>query len=82
MVKKKISNESLNFEVALKELESIVERMEKGEQTLEESLKDFERGMKLSRQCQNNLKQAEQRIEKMLISQDPENDSSPITDKD
>ena len=82
MAKKKISSESLDFELALKELESIVERMEKGEQTLEESLSDFERGMKLSRQCQNNLKQAEQRVEKMLNNQEQENDSSVTTEAD
>jgi len=76
MVKKKISTESVDFELALKELESIVERMEKGEQTLEESLKDFERGMKLSSQCQNELRLAEQRVEKMLINQNLESDRS------
>ena len=80
MPKKKISTESLDFEPALKELESIVERMEKGEQTLEESLADFERGMNLSRQCQSNLKQAEQRVEKMLINQDQSTDSSLKTE--
>ena len=79
MAKKKISTESLDFELALKELESIVERMEKGEQTLEESLQDFERGMKLSGQCQNDLKQAELRVEKMLNNQSQEIDSSSIT---
>lgn len=82
MAKKKISTESLDFELALKELESIVERMENGEQTLEESLQDFERGMKLSSQCQNDLKLAEQRIEKMLINQSQKNDSSLMTDDD
>ena len=80
MVKKKISTESLDFELALKELESVVERMETGEQTLEESLQDFERGMKLSSQCQNELKLAEQRVEKMLINQSQENDSSKKTE--
>ena len=80
MAKKKISTESLDFEQALKELESIVERMEKGEQTLEESLQDFERGMKLSGQCQTNLKQAELRVEKMLKNQYQQDDSSLLTE--
>jgi len=69
MAKKKISTDTPDFELALKELESIVERMEKGEQTLEDSLKDFERGMELSKLCQTNLKQAELRVEKMLNNQ-------------
>ncbi len=66
MVKKKTTEDTPDFEVALKELEAIVERMEQGEQTLENSLKDFERGMELSKQCQENLKKAELRVEKML----------------
>ncbi len=82
MAKKKISTESLDFELALKELESIVERMEKGEQTLEESLQDFERGMKLSSQCQDELKKAEQRVEKMLVNQNQTDDSSLTTEED
>ncbi len=66
MAKKKTTADLPDFEVALKELESIVNRMEQGEQTLEDSLKDFERGMALSKQCQQSLKQAELRVEKML----------------
>ena len=52
-----------NFEAALAELEKIVERMETGDQPLESSLKDFERGMELTRSCHDGLKTAEQRIE-------------------
>ena len=78
MAKKKISTESPDFELALKELESIVERMEQGEQTLEDSLQDFERGMELSKQCQDNLKQAQLRVEK--LSDKLAQDSTPPTD--
>lgn len=65
---KKTSKKSLNlnFEASLQELESIVERMEDGEQTLEQSLKDFERGVALTRQCQQALKQAEQKVQTLL----------------
>lgn len=65
---KKTSKKSLkmNFETSLQELESIVERMEEGEQTLEQSLKDFERGVALTRQCQQALKQAEQKVQTLL----------------
>ena len=50
------------FEDALEELETIVERMEDGDPSLEESLKLFERGMALTRKCQAALDNAEQRI--------------------
>jgi len=53
----------LDFERALEELEGLVERMEEGELTLEESLKTYERGIELSRICQKALDDAEQRIQ-------------------
>jgi exodeoxyribonuclease VII small subunit len=55
-----------NLEQALSELETIVERMEKGELTLEQSLAQFERGVTLARQCQEALKQAEQKVETLV----------------
>ena len=55
-----------DFEAALAELEKIVEKMESGEQSLEEALKSFQRGIELTRQCQQGLKQAEQRVEKLI----------------
>ena len=59
-----------DFEKSLKELETIVERMEKGEQTLEASLKDFERGNVLAAACRASLEEAEQRIEKLVEKSD------------
>lgn len=53
---------SIDFEAALEELEALVERMETGELTLEESLVAFERGVALTRQCQNALREAELRV--------------------
>lgn len=55
-----------DFEAALTELEKIVEKMESGEQSLEEALKSFQRGVELTRSCQQGLKEAEQRVEKLL----------------
>ncbi len=52
-----------NFEAALAELEQLVERMETGELSLEESLKAFERGVALTRDCQQALKNAELRVQ-------------------
>ncbi len=61
MPRKKTSTPS--FEEALSELESLVETMEQGDLTLEESLQSFERGVELTRACQRALKSAEQKVE-------------------
>ncbi len=55
-----------DFEAALAELEKIVEKMESGEQTLEEAMKSFQRGIELTRACQQGLHAAEQRVEKLI----------------
>jgi len=56
----------LDFEHAYQELEGIVERMERGEQDLEESLADFERGVSLMKHCHLKLKDAEQKVELLV----------------
>ncbi len=56
-----------SFEEALSELETLVENMEQGELSLEQSLKSFERGIALTRSCQQALKTAEQKVE--ILSQ-------------
>jgi len=48
------------------ELETLVERMERGEQSLEDSLKDFERGIALTRDCQKSLQETEQKIQQLI----------------
>ncbi len=55
-----------DFEAALAELERLVEKMEAGEQSLEEALASFQRGIELTRTCQQALKQAEQRVEQLV----------------
>jgi exodeoxyribonuclease VII small subunit len=59
-----------DFEASLDELEQLVEKMEHGEMSLEESLAAYERGIGLYRRCQGALEQAELRVR--LLS-DPEN---------
>jgi exodeoxyribonuclease VII small subunit len=54
------------FEDALEKLEEIVRRMEAGEMTLEESLKAFEEGMRLSRFCAKKLDEADRRVDILL----------------
>jgi exodeoxyribonuclease VII small subunit len=53
----------IDFEASLKELEALVEKMEQGELSLEQSLKDFERGVALTRACQQALRDAEQKVQ-------------------
>jgi exodeoxyribonuclease VII small subunit len=59
--------DSLSFEAALKELESIVSRLEQGEVDLEDSIVLYERGQALKAHCEKKLKTAESRLEKIVI---------------
>ncbi len=52
----------IDFEKSLAKLEQVVEKLEAGDQSLEEALKLFEEGIQLTRGCQHALKQAEERI--------------------
>jgi exodeoxyribonuclease VII small subunit len=55
-----------SFEASLGELEEIVKRLEAGDLSLEQSLELFEQGIKLSRECQKRLDEAERRVEILL----------------
>lgn len=55
-----------DFEDALSQLEKLVTRLEQGDMSLEESLRDFETGIKLTRTCQKGLSEAEQRVEQLV----------------
>jgi len=63
---KDISTPLPDLEKSLAELEKIVERLEAGDLSLDESLKQFERGVVLTRQCQSALRHAEQKVEILL----------------
>ena len=63
---KKPQTEGKSFEASLAALEKIVGDLERGDLPLEESLRLFENGVKLSRECQERLSQAERRIEVLL----------------
>lgn len=58
----------LDYEEAVAELESLVEKLERGDITLEESLKLYERGVLLTRDCQEALQAADQKVQ-MLVKQ-------------
>lgn len=68
-------NTKPDFETALADLENLVQRMESGELSLEESLSEFERGVHLTRLCQEALKAAEQRVK--LVSNDSQTSDFP-----
>jgi exodeoxyribonuclease VII small subunit len=63
--KQKGNIEKLNFEQAIKELTSIVSRIEQGQIPLQDSLEQYERGMDLIKHCRRILQKAEKRIEKI-----------------
>ncbi len=62
-------NQKPDFERTLQELEALVERMEQGDITLDESLAHFERGVKLVRASQKALEEAEQKV-RILVEKD------------
>ena len=63
------------LEKSLEELEALVTRLESGDLSLEQALKEFERGVKLTRQCQSALAEAEQKVEILLKKSD---DADPV----
>lgn len=72
----------IHFEQSVNELEQIVKQLEKGELTLEESLKQFEKGIGLARSAQELLNKAEQKIEQLTTSQMPQETPNTGTDSD
>ena len=68
-----------DLEKSLKDLEAIVGKLEEGDLPLEQSLKEFEKGVKLSRECQTALKDAEQKV-KILMDGDLKDFETPEED--
>ena len=62
------AKKTINLEKALSDLEGIVEELESGDLPLEKAMKKFEEGIKLTRNCQAALKDAEQKVEILLES--------------
>ena len=74
----KKSKETLNFESALNELETKIEKMGSGQFSLEESLQAFEEGISIARQAQQSLKEAEQKVQ-ILIEKNGATQLEPFT---
>ena len=70
-----------NFEEALQELERLVSSMEEGELSLEDSMKAFEKGIKLTRECQTALQKAEQKVQ-ILLNESGETQAFDVKDED
>ncbi|UCE67856.1 MAG: exodeoxyribonuclease VII small subunit [Candidatus Zixiibacteriota bacterium] len=66
MAQKGKSIQKLNFEEAMEKLEKIVENLESGELSLEDSVKSFEEGIELSKLCKKKLESAENRVKKIV----------------
>lgn len=66
------TNQIADFEASLDELETLVAKMEQGDQNLDDSLKSYERGIALYRNCQNALEHAELRVKLLSDPQHPE----------
>ena len=73
---------AVNFEKRLDELEALVEALESGGLTLEESLKAFEKGVGITRECQEALKDAEQKVNLLTRSADGETITTAFSDED
>lgn len=67
--RKKMADNNLDFEAAMTELDTLVAALEGGDLNLEDSLKQFERGIQLTRQCQSALQDAEKKVEQLLKDQ-------------
>ena len=75
------STQKAGFEQALSDLESLVEQLESGDLSLDQSLKQFKRGVELTRHCQGILEQAQQIVEQLIETND-ESSAVPFESSD
>lgn len=80
MAKNSKTEDVPTFENALEQLEKLVDSMEQGDMSLDDSLKAFEEGIKLTRQCQKSLDEAEQKV-KILLQNTAEAELEPFSDE-
>ena len=70
---------SLSFEAALQELEGIVSTLEKGDAPLEKSIELYERGAALKAHCEKKLKDAKEKVDKIMLSETGEARTEPAS---
>jgi len=81
MTAKSKKTEKLDFEKAMEKLEAIVDKLESGELTLENSITAFEEGIELSKYCRKKLEAAESRVKKLIENSDGEFDLELFDDE-
>ena len=74
--------EQLTFEAALKELETIVRDLEKGDTPLEDSIASYERGIALKQHCEKKLRVAQAKIEKISVNQNGQIEKTPFAEEE
>ena len=75
---KTMSIETMSFEDAMGELETIVRSLESGSAPLEDSITSYERGVALKKHCESKLRAAQEKIEKITISKDGATTTEPL----
>jgi len=80
-VKSKKKIEDIPFEEYLRKLENIVQRLEEGELTLDESVKTYEEGMSISKICLEKLNKTKKKIEQLVIEGEEKYSTKPFSEK-
>lgn len=70
----------LSFEVALKQLEEIVQKLEAGQGKLDDAIESYERGAALKRHCEAKLQEAQQKVDKVVAASGGALRSEPVDD--
>lgn len=74
--------ETLSFEEALGELEGIVRALETGQAPLEQSINAYERGIALKKHCESRLREAQAKIEKIMVGKDGSLSTQPLDESE
>ncbi len=74
-----VKTKSVNFEASLRKLEEIVKKLEEGDLSLEESLKIFEEGMGLVKQCETRLNEAQKKVEILMKGREGKKTAVPFS---
>jgi exodeoxyribonuclease VII small subunit len=77
-----MGQKNINLEKSIVDLETLVDELESGDLPLEKAMKKFEEGIKLTRQCQAALKEAEQKVEVLVQSAGGEEALEPFDPED
>lgn len=78
----KTAVKDMNFEQALAELEGIVRNLEQGEIPLEQSIQAYERGVQLKQHCEQKLREAQAKIEKISVAPDGTPTTQPLDEQE